>query len=366
MLSNGILSRLPEDRTMNIKKRDFLHTLVLTATLIFPLSTVQAAAGGNGGGGNGKITLTDLGCAANEVARVNASNEWECSTSLTEAETDTAAAHTAATSAQTAAAAAQSTANSAQSTADSANSLATSTATDVNQLTGEIEQITTKADHAESVAIDAVYTAEVALEISVNTKLTAGQALETAEHALFYANGAQQGVTTNYDMLVNNIEPRISALETSMDGMIFEAFVGFDTCFDLDSGEVRETSLGVCAPEGDIIFAFDSFKTSPTLFHWNGEAALMPGAPFHAVTVSILEPTIQYSSISGQFPGQNIDTSFTTTDTAIVRTLDGSIYKVGFSICKTQLSGNYPGCVAVASGSAVGVHFQYQLLQENN
>ncbi|MFC1688212.1 hypothetical protein ACFL07_00955 [Pseudomonadota bacterium] len=95
--------------------------------------------GGGGGGGGDKVQLSDLGCGPDEVARVNAADEWECSADLTAAEAAVINAQNTADTAITNAATAQSTANSAASGAAAAQSTADGAESDIALIWSKIE-----------------------------------------------------------------------------------------------------------------------------------------------------------------------------------------------------------------------------------
>ena len=62
-----------------------VSTTVIVAALM-AVSLAGAALANHPGHGGGNTNLSDLGCGLNEIARVNAADEWECSADLTDNE----------------------------------------------------------------------------------------------------------------------------------------------------------------------------------------------------------------------------------------------------------------------------------------
>jgi hypothetical protein len=160
-----------------------------------------------------------------------------------------------------------------------------------------------------------------------------------------------------------DLDGRVSALEGALPQFpVQEGFVKFEECFDLETGQVIVGPGVQCMfkPDGDINFAFNSAVQTPTSLFWPGQfvdVARLPGLPFSAVNASILDhPIVFEGSVTAAPP-------FTGTDTALVRTGAGNVYKVGFAICMTINPATYPGCAAVSDPDAGGVRFHFQQLQ---
>ena len=94
-------------------------TTVIVAALM-AVSLAGAALANHPGHGGGKTNLSDLGCGLDEIARVNAADEWECNADLTANEAAAIAAQSTADQAVSDAADAQADADTAQTTADQA------------------------------------------------------------------------------------------------------------------------------------------------------------------------------------------------------------------------------------------------------
>ena len=147
------------------------------------------------------------------------------------------------------------------------------------------------------------------------------------------------------------------------------AHVGFDICFDLESGAVAEDGFGSgCIPAGDIKFSFNSWSSNPTRLSWNEQyanLALFKGIPFSAVDEAFLSDNLLFAEHlnDANYP-VNLNEPFSPTDTAIVSTGEGNYYKVGFAVCERSLASysTYTACVPITNAGTSGVRFKYEKL----
>ena len=147
------------------------------------------------------------------------------------------------------------------------------------------------------------------------------------------------------------------------------AHIGFETCFDLESGAVAEDGFGSgCIPTGDIKFSFNSLSSNPTSLSWNEQyanLALLKGIPFSAVDETFLSDNLLFADHRNDvnYP-VNLNDPFGPTDTVIVSTGEGNYYKVGFAVCEVSSASysTYTGCVPITNAGTSGVRFKYEKL----
>ncbi|WP_036228654.1 hypothetical protein [Marinobacterium jannaschii] len=181
------------------------HIKYLVAVTLTLASTVAFAAP--------PATLSRLGCGPNEVARVNGSNTWVCSTSLSAAESsiatldgDVSTAQSAADTAAAEAAAAIGTATSAQSVANSAQASASSAASDAAAAQGAADSAQAAANSAQSTANSAASEASAALGEASTALAAAGAAQAAADNALSQATANQNSIQSNLELRIQTLE----------------------------------------------------------------------------------------------------------------------------------------------------------------
>jgi hypothetical protein len=148
-----------------------------------------------------------------------------------------------------------------------------------------------------------------------------------------------------------------------------EAYVGFETCFDLETGTVVQDPLdpSFCPPEADISFGFNSDRENPTVLSWNEQyvdVALLKGVPVSAVGPGLLDDNLLYADYIGDpnYP-LDVDVPFGASDSAIVKTGDGNLYAVGHAVCEitAESLGGYTSCIPTSDVNRFGVRFYYEL-----
>ncbi|WP_156826629.1 hypothetical protein [Marinobacterium rhizophilum] len=345
---------------------DICTTNVLFAALMAVSSMSSSAPPGGSSGGSVNTTLSDLGCAPGEIARVTDVEEWDCDPGLTAVEEEAIDL------------------NGRLTTIEGQNLDSRVSAIEGQSLDSRLATV-----ENQSVTIDGRIGVIEGQELDPRVSMLEGQninnRISTVENqnldvrvSGLEANDADNRLnileSQSLDTRVSGLEGfdlnnRTSELESIIHGNQAEiAFVKFGTCFDLESGSIaNDPFFPGCEAGGDMMFAFHGGRSLPTVFFWNemeADVAFLRGVPFDAVSEGVINALIFADHINDQNYPLNLDVSFGATDSAIVYTGDGNYFKIGYAICQIPGStvSSYPDCVPTNSGSTFGVRFKYKKL----